>query len=164
MLLSYMNGKSIPIKNIFTDYKKGFTIKQLENKYAINRESIRKRLHLACISESRSKRFCGELNPNGKKIKFIINNSGCHICISHVGHHGYPAFSRNNKSYRIHRFIWEQKFGKISEGLVICHKCDNKRCINLNHLFIGTQADNVHDAINKGLFKRSLKHDFQKNT
>jgi hypothetical protein len=40
--------------------------------------------------------------------------------------------------------------GAIPKELYVCHKCDNPRCINLDHLFLGTQYDNVHDAMDKG--------------
>lgn len=49
-----------------------------------------------------------------------------------------------------HRVAWEAANGPIPAGKVICHTCDNPRCVNPNHLCVGTQADNVHDAVNKG--------------
>lgn len=64
---------------------------------------------------------------------------------------GYGQFSIKSKATRAHRFGWEF-FNKksIPKGMFVLHKCDNRKCQNPNHLFIGSQRDNVLDMINKG--------------
>lgn len=68
----------------------------------------------------------------------------------------YGGFSIRRKStgvfrsIRSHRASWILHFGFIPEGLSVLHTCDNKRCVNPNHLFLGTQADNVEDMMKKG--------------
>lgn len=49
-----------------------------------------------------------------------------------------------------HRFVWEQLRGPIPNGLCVLHRCDNPPCINVDHLFLGTDADNCADKISKG--------------
>lgn len=49
-----------------------------------------------------------------------------------------------------HRRLWERDRGPIPRGLCLLHKCDNPQCVNLDHLFLGTQQDNIADMISKG--------------
>jgi len=67
---------------------------------------------------------------------------------------GYPSlFWQDNgkpQNAYVHRMVWEMHNGPIPEGKVIMHTCDNKGCVNIDHLRLGTQADNIADSIRKG--------------
>lgn len=73
-------------------------------------------------------------------IEWIASRDGC----------GYGMFRFGGRSQRAHRVAWILTFGGIPDGLQVLHKCDNPPCVNPDHLFLGTNHDNVLDAVAKG--------------
>lgn len=63
---------------------------------------------------------------------------------------GYGRISINGKVELAHRVSWKISNNEIPEGMCILHKCDNRICVNPNHLFIGTKKDNAEDRDKKG--------------
>lgn len=71
--------------------------------------------------------------------------------------YGYGNILHRGKVMLTHRVAYELAHGVELEGMVVCHKCDNPPCINPEHLFLGTHADNVHDKMEKGRQTRGFK-------
>jgi Autographiviridae endonuclease len=90
-------------------------------------------------------------HANSKNIEYVKDTEGCWNVISHsLNRNGYSVFKVNQKMLLIHRYSYETNVGEIPEGMEVLHSCDNRRCINPKHLFLGTQADNNQDMKSKG--------------
>ena len=64
---------------------------------------------------------------------------------------GYGAFKLSHRIISAHRLSYRIFYGEDAGQMLVCHKCDNKRCINPEHLFLGTYSDNLKDSYDKGI-------------
>jgi len=91
-----------------------------------------------------------KVDDNHKNIVYEIKDNGCHEIISHAssGNSGYFKIKINGKAYDIHRWYYIKMHPEINmTNLDVRHKCDNRHCINPEHLEHGTRKENVNDML-----------------
>jgi hypothetical protein len=96
-------------------------------------------------------------------LKFQIKRDGCWGWSGSKDGRGYGKISsragRKGSPEKAHRVSFEREYGEIPKDLNVCHSCDNPECTNPNHLFLGTQKDNMRDCSKKGrLNSKSLNN------
>lgn len=122
----------------------------------------------AIIARQNGRKSTGPKNPNHGSIrvnrpeifeikfyeKTAYDSSGCLMWIGSKFKHGYGRLRSGDSYLKAHRVAWEIQFGPIPLGLHVCHTCDVRACVNIDHLFLGDHRANMRDMILK---KRDLK-------
>lgn len=90
----------------------------------------------------------------------VLGGEDCWNWKGYLDPKGYGRIWVTNRMVSAHRLAWDWQFGPILNGLIVCHHCDNRRCCNPHHLFLGTDQDNADDCRAKGRAKnlRGAEH------
>ncbi len=100
------------------------------------------------------------------KKKCIPGPNGCVLWTGPISNSGYGLLATNEPRHKgpglrtvlAHRWVYQQQHGPIPEGMCVCHRCDVKTCVNPDHLFLGTQRENLQDMVQKGRSCASVRH------
>jgi hypothetical protein len=101
-----------------------------------------------------SERFMAKVSPEPI--------SGCWLWTAHCNRGGYGVHSVGKKLILAHRFSWEMRHGPIEEGKYVLHFCDQPSCVNPDHLWLGTKAENNRDRAIKGRSSRGAHRNTSK--
>lgn len=92
----------------------------------------------------------------------VIQTDGCWEWIGCRDRRGYGRIGVGSRTEFTHRVMWRSVVSEIPTGVNVLHHCDNPSCVRPDHLFLGTQDDNMKDARNKGRVRKGEDHGMRK--
>lgn len=106
-------------------------------------------------------RFASCIDPNGPIPEHAPELGPCTLWTGDNNRRYGRVHLTPTKSLGAHVYAWQRVNGEVPKGLCVCHKCDNKLCVRVDHLFLGTPQDNQADKVRKGRQARGNRHGSQ---
>lgn len=103
--------------------------------------------------------FLDLIRKKDQKLSRRLDARSCAPCIVYTGArrgHGYGHIGRRGETLSAHRYVWTLLNGQPKKGVCVLHVCDNPPCVNIQHLYLGTQADNGRDKAVRGRAAKKL--------
>jgi len=107
-------------------------------------------------------RFWSKVDRNGQTQAHMT--TPCWVWTAGTNKKGYGKFRRDIATLYAHRFAWRLVNGQIPKAMNVLHRCDCRPCVRPDHLFLGTNQDNVNDRDAKGRNARGARHGIAKLT
>lgn len=125
-------------------------------------ESLRAKRHELNLKLTPEERFWSKVDKDSNILGINGNMlTPCWVFKGTLLKNGYAQIKINKKKKSGHRFVWELVNGPIPEGMCVLHKCDNRNCVRPDHLFLGTQKDNINDMFQKNRANKAKKFNDQ---
>lgn len=108
------------------------------------------RVRIRTLKSTFLERFWKRVNKDGPIPAHMPHLGKCWVWTGTLNQSGYGQVKKQGEAPMCHRLTFEWSNGKIPKAHQVLHKCDNPPCVNPEHLFTGTVADNVRDCVAKG--------------
>lgn len=117
-------------------------------------------MHNTCDDEAMYKvrRYGPEPRPLTERFwRHVRKTDDCWLWLGGPGYGRLRTGGKGTPLVGPHRLAWELAYGPVPDGLIVCHRCDNPRCVRPDHLFVGTHGDNARDRERKGRGRRGRR-------